>query len=213
MKQKLIPVFLLWAGITLVWALYRAFFSLPELFEEIILKPLIFITPLIFYLQSQKILNREHLGLRVPQLKPFLIWGVGFGLFLIFEMLVTTYFKNGSFTQKRDWTTILFIAFAIESFLTAFSEEILYRGFILQKLWEVWTGGYLANFITALLFMVGHLGLALLVLRYSGLQLGIYLFSMFILGYANGFIFKKTRSVYASTFFHGLWNLSISLLI
>src|SRR3989344_9248001 len=88
----------------------------------------------------------------------------------------------------------------------ALTKEILYRGFLLDKIWQLTGRAYTANLLTTILFVIGHLGVGVFRLNYFGNDLAVYLLTISVIGFTQGFIYLETRSVAATTMAHALWN-------
>jgi hypothetical protein len=91
--------------------------------------------------------------------------------------------------------------------LVGFTEEILFRGFFLQGIASYTRFGF-ANIITAILFLLIHFPgwLALNALP-TGIFLKIALFSfIFIFSIVQGYVFKKTESLWVCIVIHSINN-------
>ncbi|AUO08532.1 abortive infection protein [Paenibacillus jamilae] len=88
--------------------------------------------------------------------------------------------------------------------LAAFSEEVVFRGFVMNKLRDHRVKGY--NFVQAILFMGIHFPIGII----SGYSLLNYV-TIFLVGYILGFIYKKTSSIWAPTIAHSVYNILIYL--
>ncbi len=210
--KKLLPVLEVWIISVLVWGIYRYFFRFGEITDELIFKPLIFVLPVLIYLRIRERLDLGSLSLSDKNLPYAFIWGIIVGLLLLIELFIISVFKDKSIDVGFFIPQNLAINLLISVF-TAVCEEILYRGFIMSRLWKILKSGYVANFLAAGLFCLAHVGMAVLVLNYSGLQLAVYLWLMFILGLANGLVFQKTRSTYGPIITHAFWNFGNALFI
>lgn len=202
---------IIWACIVLLWVVYRKLETYPELIEELVFKPLVFLGPVAFWLLLQGKLRTRELGLVSINAKKFLGWGVGLGAFLALENLLirTIYWKD---PIRLEFGIIPIGLTIFISLATAFSEEVLYRGFLLKRMLRVLKNVW-AVALNALLFMIGHVGLAWSRSNYRGQDLVIYLSFILISGVVNAFIYERTRSVYASVAAHALWNFSSMLFI
>ncbi len=210
--KKLLPVLGIWLFIFAVWSVYRYFFKFSEGIDELLIKPTIFLTPVFIYLARNRSLNLINLGFKPQKIKSVLLWGFGFGLFITIEGLLIWFMKGKSVNSNFFMPLSLFTNIII-SLSTSLTEEILYRGFITEKIILLWKNGWLANIITAFLFCATHISIGIWVLKYQGFDLGTYLLLMFILSLVNGLIYIKTRTVYASTISHFLWNFSNTLFL
>ena len=197
----------------LVWAGYRYFWQMPEWVEEIILKPVVFVLPVWIYLKTkQPKVTLVDLGFHRAKFMAILGWGVGFGLFLTLENLVIWWSKWSGISANVFLPSHLLISAAV-SLATALTEEILYRGFLLDKIWQLTGRAYTANLLTTMLFVIGHLGVGVFRLNYFGNDLAVYLLTISVIGFTQGFIYLETRSVAATTMAHALWNFSNTLFI
>jgi len=68
-----------------------------------------------------------------------------------------------------------------------------------------------ASFFSSLLFLLLHLPIVFFVLKFSGLTLVIYLFSVFVLSLVNCFLFRLRGSLLAPLLVHAFWNMTIAL--
>lgn len=93
--------------------------------------------------------------------------------------------------------------------LAGFTEELLFRGFFLQKLSSV-ISFWKANVITAFLFLSIHF--PGWIYRGTFTVMNIDILGIFILGIVSGYILKKTNSLWACIFIHAINNfISLSL--
>lgn len=197
----------IWFGVTVAWSIYRFFGSNSELTEELILKPLFFLGPVLIYAFWQKSLTLEILGLTLKNPRHLIKWGLGIGLFLIGENILISILKHEP-VNLAIWTGSYLVDNGLISLATAFSEEFLYRGFLMGQFWLFLKQESWANLATAVLFSLGHLPIAIFVLNYSGGVLISYLGLVFLLGVVNGIAYGRTKSVFTSTLVHALWNFS-----
>lgn len=159
-----------------------------------------------------------------------LLWGVAICVVYIGSSMIKGHF-SGKLSVNLDmgldkWLNTVLIA--------GFAEEIVFRGFLLQKLeaclnscFEILTGKmkplagiikdnkeavvfWTANVLTSLLFIFIHFP------RWHFEGEGILFSSMisvFILGIAFGYTYKKTGSIWASVIFHSTNNFIVSAII
>lgn len=206
-SRKIIPLLSLWLFIASVWAAYRYFFRNPEWLDELVFKPIVFLVPVCWFLVKHGGLTAAALGFRRSAVSQIIKWGGGFGLFLVIENIFIWQLR-GKYLQIDLGQILPLIQVLVISLGTAISEEILYRGFLLERIQKVVPQASLANFINAILFSLAHVTIAIMVFHYLGRELIAYLFVIFILGYAQGIIYQRSGSIYSSIFAHTLWNLS-----
>ncbi len=210
--KKLHLILSVWLVSFVFWFVYRYFIHTSEWIDEIIFKPLIFITPVLVYLKHKEHVSFDKLGLRLVPLNKLFGWGFGLGSVLVLESLIIDVTKNKhlnvEFFSATAVATNLFISLA-----TAFSEEILYRGFLMQQFTKWLKNIYAANCISALLFCIGHVPIGIFVLHFSTWELISYLLLVFILGVFDGYVYQKTNTVYSPIIVHTLWNFSNTLFV
>jgi membrane protease YdiL (CAAX protease family) len=221
--KKLLPIFGIWLFIVVVWSIYRYFFKFSESVDELVVKPIIFLTPVLLYLtlslrakkSNLKTFHKpilENLGFRSQKISLILKWGFGLGCIIVLEGLLIGIYKNKPVNQEW-WLPINLIINLIISFATALVEEVLYRGFIMNRLINILNKPLLSNLLTSIMFCLTHVSMAIFILQYQGFYLWVYLWLMFILSLVNGLVYERTQTVYASTISHFLWNFSNTLFL
>jgi membrane protease YdiL (CAAX protease family) len=209
---------------------YRYFYRFSEPIDELIVKPLIFVLPVLYFFYKYekprttlgagfgnwgKIWgdrdNKSDKGNRGDIFKSLYL-SIGLGMVLGAEGLFFNYLKYGEFNfapvlPVGNWGLLGFLGL---SGATAISEEVLGRGFLYGQLRHYLpeTG---AIVLSSLLFVLLHVPIVLFVLKLSGLTLGIYLFSVFILSIANCLLLRFTGSLLSPILVHAFWNMTIGL--
>lgn len=92
-------------------------------------------------------------------------------------------------------------------------EEVVFRGLVLQKIWSVsnfWT----ANFASAFLFMLAHIPYWVFGDQFSlPISTIIYDFAfVFVFGLLEGYLFKRTNSLWAPIIHHSINNFLASVI-
>lgn len=212
-KISLRHVFALFSFIFVVWALYRYFPGLfPTWFEELVLKPLFWLTPTFWLVQKIEREKWASLGWTKKNFFPSLYWGIGLGLVFTFEGLLANIFKyQGLNLVSLDYTPLAFLGLIGLSFVTAFTEETVFRGYIFSRLWRLWQKEGLANLVSSFLFALVYLPVAVFVLSYQPLVLMVYLSLVFLYGFAAAFVFARTNNLVASCLLHVFWSWPIIL--
>ena len=88
-------VFAVWFIIFILWSFYRAYFRLPELTDEFLVKPLIFVLPVLYVVCVREKKSLKELGL-APKLRDLftdLYIGVVIGIIFAFEGLLINSLK------------------------------------------------------------------------------------------------------------------------
>lgn len=198
--------------VAFIWTGYRLIFHFPEASDELIFKPLIFLGPVFGWVFLREKGNLSSLGFTTKNLKKSILIGSGLGLFFALEGVITTMIRyKGIEFNPRGLTVFGLALMGITSLTTGFSEEVLNRGFLMNRLWERWGSEPWANLVSSILFMLLHLPIALFVLNYRGSQIFTFELLIFILGVADGFIFGRTKNVIAPAISHSIWNFSAIL--
>ena len=211
-KQTLLSIFSLYFFILVVWSFYRYSFSLPEWLEEVIIKPLIWLTPTFLLVLYQEKKPLSSIGLSLSNFFKNIYFGWGLGALFAFEGLIVNSIKyRGLLFIPVGLSIFDLMIMILISLATAFSEELVFRGFILKRLNEITKNALISNLISAVLFSLIHLPIAIFVLKYDLSSLTSYLFLMLVLGIADGFVFDLTGTIVAPTISHALWNLSVIL--
>lgn len=200
--RRVLTVFIF---ITLLWALYRYFFVMPEWADEFLAKPLIDLLPVLIVVIAIERKTVESLGILKYHFIPYVFLGLGIGLLLLLESFLVRFVKYGTMTLPvlTPWNIVLnlFISFA-----TAFTEETVFRGYFFRRLQWIWNNEYSANAVSSLFFMTAHLPLAVFSLHYAGWQLMNYCLLTYLFGVIFAFIFARVKTIVPSTVAHTLWN-------
>lgn len=212
-KRTIESMYHVWGWIVLAWGLYRYFFHLPEWADEFIFKPLVFVAPVIWYVRSREKRTLTSLGVTSKNIFTSIYIGLGFGFLFALEGLVANFVKYGklqivpidAFAQYGMGMLILL------SFATAFSEEVLSRGFVFTRLVEGKKSVLYAAFLSTLMFVVLHLPILAFSLKLNGTALLLFFVTDFILGFANSLLLFNTGSLVAPILVHLFWNMTVAL--
>lgn len=202
-----------WGWIVIAWALYRYFFRLPEWVDEFIFKPMIFALPVLWYVRNREKKPFASLGLTTKNLFTSIYIGLGFGFVFAIEGLAANAIKYGkieiipiaAFEEYGLGMLILLSA------ATAFSEELLSRGFVFSRLIEGKRGLFYAALVSTLMFVVLHIPILAFSLKLQGVALLLFFVTDFILGFANALLFYNTGSLVAPILVHIFWNMTVAL--
>ncbi len=192
------------------WAFYRFLFRLPENIEELVVKPVTWLVPLIFILKKEKV-GLTSIGITFSNLFKSVYLSLGLGAIFVFEALLTNYFKYGGFNFSANIGSFALIPSLGLSFATAISEETAFRGYIFGRLLAVFKKEATANLVQTVLWTAIHVPIAFFVLK-MGLSEGlVYLLITAIFGVGSAFIYGRTKNVFGSVFLHVLWEWPIIL--
>lgn len=195
-----------------VWGFYRLLiFQFPAAIEIILIKPLIWLIPLYF------ILKREHISLRqigITNQKFFfsIYLALILGVIFTFEGVVINFIKHGA---RFNFNSVIgpepFIIALGLSFVTAFTEELAFRGYLFTQTLKFLKNEFAANLLTSFAWSFIHLPIALLDWKLGIGNLLLYLALIFSFAIGSSFIFARTKNITSSIFLHVLWQWPIIL--
>lgn len=209
---SLTPVYRLWAWILLAWALYRYFVHLPEWADEFVFKPLVFVVPVIWYVVKIEKQKLATVGLTMRNFFTSIYIGLGFGVIFAIEGLVTHAVKYGKFDVMpiaafQQYGFFLIII----SVATAFSEELLSRGFIFNRILEKTKNLPWAAILSSLMFIALHIPILVTSNKLEGMTLILFFVTDLVLALANSLLFYNTGSLVAPILVHVFWNMTVAL--
>jgi len=196
--------------ILVVWGFYRLMFKLPEDVEEAILKPIIWLAPLIIFLKKER-LSPASLGVTLKNFFPAVYFSIGLGAIFAIEAVFINFVKYGGFNFQANIGQNAILTSLGLSFITAMSEEVSFRGYIFNRLWWVLKNEWLANILTSVVWGIVHVPIAVFVWKLSASRAVIYLFLTTAFGMGSAFVFARTRNIFSSIFLHVLWEWPIIL--
>ena len=195
-----------WGIIVILWSLFRNSFSPPLWFSELIAKPLIFLGPVYWFVSKnerpghffQKVgFPKKGLGREIllTTLLMFLI--VGFGLLSLFtnQGIKIVFINQLDFNR---WGALFGLAL-----VSAFSEEIVGRGFLFNYLYHYSKNFILSLFISSTLFFILYLPGAL-TLSLGGQDLVINLVLNFTLSFITGIAFYMRKNILPAIGVHAM---------
>jgi membrane protease YdiL (CAAX protease family) len=210
-KQTLIKHSVIFATyLIVVWGFYRLLFKLPDEIEEIIIKPIIWIIPVLFLSFKEKG-GFSSLGITTKNLFPAIYFALGVGSIFVIEALVTNYIKYDGFKFSANIGDQLLLASLGISFLTALSEELAFRGYLFNRLWKVLDKEWLANLLITLVWVLIHVPITIFVRKLGFADAALYLSLTAVFGFGSAFVFARTGNVFSSIFLHVLWEWPIIL--
>lgn len=198
------------AYVLLVWGFYRLIIKLPDEVEELFIKPVIWLLPLLFILRKEK-LNLKSLGFNFENFYPSIYAILGLGAVFALEALIVNFSKYHGFSFGSNIGSLPLISSMGLSFATAFSEEISFRGYLFNRVWMISKNEWLANLSTNSVWVLIHVPVTFFVLKMAPTPALIYLGITAIFGIGSAFIFARTKNVFASMLLHVLWEWPIIL--
>lgn len=207
------PILQLWAWIALAWALYRYFFRLPEWADEFIFKPLVFAVPVLWFVLKKERRSLSSLGLTGKNLFTSIYIGLGFGFVFALEGIAANAIKYGRLQINpiaafEQYGMVMLLTLSLA---TAFSEEVLSRGFVFGRLFEKTKNLPYASLISTALFVLLHVPILVASHKLVGMALILFFVTDVILGVANSLLLYSTGSLVAPILVHIFWNMTVAL--
>jgi len=204
----------LWGIILIVWAFYRLKFKMPEWFDELIAKPIVFVLPV--YCFISKVEKKDFfssLSFSFKSIKKDFL--ISFFISLIF--LGTIIFANWInhkeiFLFKQGINQNIFFYIVFISLFGAISEQILSTGFVFKRLFEESKNFYQTAFFNAILFFFLHIPLRLTIHGLIGNQLIFLMLTDIFLSILNSYFFTSYKSLNIPIFIHAFYNIIIALI-
>lgn len=173
----------------IAWTVYRLVSKENILLEDVFLKPFIWLLPI--YIVN----GHRDLGFSKKHFTRHILIGLAAGLILSLERIFVNH------------PTLTFSYLAIVSaFFTAITEEIFFRGYLLNRWLKNSKNPIYPLIINGLFFTLTHVPIAIFVYHYSGYSLFTYLLSNFASGFVDIFLFYQTGSIFAPIANHFVWN-------
>lgn len=211
-------VFLVWFGIFLVWSIFRANFFLPEWLDELIIKPIIFVLPVLLVVRyfEKKPLKSLGFAQKPSAFMKDLYIGVLIGALFALEGLIANYFKYGN----PSFGPILAVKisggvgmFLVINFFTSVWEEILGRGYLYKRMYDFSHNQFWAAVSSSFLFLLLHIPIVFTRLHLTGVALIVYPISILLLGITNSYLFAYRKSLTLPILVHTFWNLTVALFL
>lgn len=197
-----------WFGFSVVWGIYRLF-PMPEFLSEVIAKPVVWLGSIVIIWKTGILPKAVVNDLRLNYLlvKPVLMKVVAPVLFTLFYFALI----NWRIMQIPDLNLQLIGYTMVVNFMTGIVEEITYRGILYVWLKKL-LGLPISFLLTQILFFLGHLPILVLYSESVSAALS-HAFFIVLLSCIYTAIFEITKSLYASSISHGLWNSMVYYLL
>lgn len=207
------PIYQVWGWILIAWSLYRYFLRMPEWVDEFVAKPLVFIAPIVWFVQRVERRSLASLGLSTKNLFTNVYIGIGFGFLFAIEGIAANALKYG----KLDFRPIAaleengLILLIVLSLATSISEEVLNRGFLFTRILEKSRSLPYAAVLSTVLFVFLHVPILMTMLKLQGMTLVLFFLTDFVLGLANALLYYNTKSLVTPILVHLFWNMTVAL--
>lgn len=197
----------------LFWSVYRFLFQLPAGVEEAVVKPLIWLLPTIIFIKFiEKRPFFSSLGFAGKNFQNSLLIIFGFTFFFILEGIILGLSRyQNLFFEKISYLPLSSLQDLLVILATAVVEETLFRGYLFNRLWEVFGNPWKANFIVSLGFLLIHLPISIFVFNLALSQILLAFLLLSIMSLGSGWLFSLTYNTVPSILWHFLWNWQIIL--
>lgn len=201
---------ILFAYLFVVWGFYRLLGQLPEEIEELVLKPIIWLVPVFYFVRREKA-KLASIGLTFKNFFPAIYFSLFLGLIFVGEAVLVNWLKYGGIRFTAEIGDKALMYSLVISSVTAISEEITFRGYIFTRLTMALKSELLGNLLTTAGWTLIHLPITLFIWKFDALTLVTYLFLTTLFGFGSAFIFARTKNITSSILLHLLWEWPIIL--
>lgn len=201
---------LLAAYLLLVWGFYRMLFRLPVEIEELFIKPVVWLAPIVYFLRKEKA-GISSIGITLKNLFPALYISLALGVLFALEGLLINLVKYEGIDFSANLGENPFMLALGLSLATAVSEEVAFRGYLFNRVWFALGSEWKANFITSTVWALIHVPIAVFWWELSVAATLGYLLLTTVFGIGSAYVFARTKNVASSVFLHVLWEWPIVL--
>lgn len=194
----------------IVWGFYRLLLQVPDPFDEVMVKPLVWLLPVYFLLKKEK-LTWESVGVTSKNAFKAIYFALFLGFIFAFEGVLINFMKYDGLSFAANVGERSLIASLLISFVVATSEEIAFRGYIFSRLKVLFSSELRAALISSVGWVLIHMPIAIFDWKLAiGPLLG-YLLLVFAFGFASCVLFARTKNILSSILLHVLWAWPIIL--
>lgn len=206
----------LWAVILIIWSFYRAKLNLPEWFDELVAKPIVFVLPVIYYIiriEKSNVFQALWWKKIPPARDIFIGLGIGilFPLTIALSVIVSKH-KLVFFPGKTVSFDSIVIALLIV-LATSVTEEILSRGFVLKRLYNESKNFFTSSLFASFLFFFLHVPILFTNSHLTGNAIIFIMATDLLLSLVSSFVFLERKSLITAILIHAFYNLSFYLFI
>lgn len=195
----------------IVWGFYRFLFQLPEQIEELFIKPVVWILPVLYLVKVER-QTLESIGITTKGLFPAVYYALGLGAFFVMEALIINFVKyGGQFNLGANIGNLPLLPALGLSFATAISEELAFRGYIFTRVFNFIKNEIYANLLTSVFWAMIHVPITIFVWKLDFTAAVTYLVLTTIFGIGSAFVFARTKNIVSPILLHVLWQWPIIL--
>lgn len=204
-RLTFISLFTVYAFVFVLWLLYRFTTHNPEIIDEALVKPVLWLGPVYLLHQKKKIRLRSFLPKKVTL--RLLLFSVATGAALALLQIVPNALKGHAIPHLPADMPVLTLA----TVCTALTEELFFRGFLLTQL-RLRMPALSANLISAALFAAIHIPLFIFINHASAAALAISVYTVFASGFVFGLLYLYTGNLTSSIIAHFVLNTLLLML-
>lgn len=195
----------------IVWGFYRFLFELPESVEELFIKPVVWLIPVLLLLYKEKA-GISTLGYTFKNLFPAVYYALGLGFIFLIEAMFVNFVKyGGQFNFNANIGTLPLLTSLGLSFATSITEETTFRGYIFTRVWSFLKNEIWANLLTSVFWALIHVPITIFVWKLDLSASLIYLMLTTLFGMGSAFVFARTKNILSPILLHVLWQWPIIL--
>lgn len=195
----------------IVWGFYRFLFKFPDEIEELIIKPIVWLVPVVYLVRKEKV-SLSSIGITFSNLFPATYYALGLGTFFVVEAMVVNFLKYGGQLDLGANIGALPLLPALGlSFATAISEELTFRGYIFTRVWAFVKNEVMANIMTSLFWAMIHVPVTIFVWKLDFTASVTYLFLTTLFGVGSAFVYARTKNIVSPILLHVFWQWPIIL--
>ena len=180
--------------LVLVWSFYRKFFQFGDEFEEFLIKPIIWLLPLVIISQREK-LKVKDFGLTGKNLFSSMYLTISLGIGFAATGLVVNILKHKSLHLTANIGEDPILVSILISFATAFVEEVVFRGYIFGRLKIAIKNELVANLTSSVMWMLLHLPIMIFVWNLESYAIAVMAVLTLIYGIGSAFVYARTKNI------------------
>lgn len=198
----------------LAWGIYRLLSPLPVWVEETFVKGIVFGLPVFWLVFQREKVGFSSLGIGMKNFYSSVVLGISLGVLFWVVGQASNWLRYRellSFAEIQP-TSMEFGSFLLLAFFTAWWEELVFAGYILQRLVAVVKNELTAVVVTALMF--GGLYIPALLVKGTPFgQMALQLLLLIALSFGNSILMLRTKNLIAPIMAHALWGVTVYLLV
>ena len=198
------------AFILVVWGFYRNLVQLPEVVDELVSKPVIWLGAT-YYLMRKEGASWDSLGITNKNLYKAIYFALILAIVFALEGFAVNYFKHEGFNFGVEIGVADFYMAIGLSFITAVTEELTFRGYIFSRVWRYTKNAWLTNLVVSVGWVLVHVPIAVFVWTLAPTGIASYGLLVFIFSLGAGLVYQKSGNILSPILLHVFWQWPIIL--